>query len=179
MLEDGCNEGINAAHGQINFDKKHVQKFIEELERDHLRWYEKQQGRHYALWITLEVVSVAAPLLTTIFSGIASAYDLFGKSWVKCVVTVLPALAVASSSMLARLGVREMENSRECGRQAFEVLLRNAKLELQYTEEAEKLVELHRKLIAEAARIDAEQHDAHHRVTTLASKRKEGQGDLV
>lgn len=174
MLEEEFNVDSNATHGQITFDKKHVEKFIQELERDHLKWYEKQQGRHYALWIILEVTSVAAPLLTTIFSGVASAYDLFGKSWVKCVVTVLPALAVASSSMLARLGVREMENSRECGRQEFEILIRNAKLELQYTKESEKLIELHRKLIADAARIDAEQHDAHHRITMTVSKRKEG-----
>lgn len=174
MSEENSGTDRMAVDNQISFNRSHVEKFIEELEIDHLKWYEKQQGRHYTLWIVLEVTSVAAPLLTTIFSGIASAYDLFGRPWVKCVVTVLPALAVASSSMLARLGVREMENSRERGRQDFEILIRNARLELQCTAESQKLVELHRKLIAEAARIDAEQHDAHHHITAAVSRRKEG-----
>jgi hypothetical protein len=151
--------------------KRNIEEFILELDRDHLKWYERQQNTHYRLWIALEVISVAAPLLTTIFSGVASALNLFGLGWVKCVMTVLPALAVASSSMLARLGVREMESSRELGRLEFEVLLRNAKIELQCANTPEDVIELHRKLVAEAARIDEEQHRAHHRVTSN-SRRK-------
>lgn len=154
---------------------RHVEQFIEELDRDHLKWYERQQDRHYKLWIALEVVSIAAPLLTTIFSGIASALDLFDNKWAKCVFTVLPALAVASSSMLARLGVREMESSRELGRQQFEQLLRTAKLDLISTTDPKELKKLHKRLIDEAARIDAEQHHNHHRITSASRTRDSSQ----
>ena len=155
-----------------SFSSRNVEQFIDELDRDHLKWYERQQNRHYWLWISLEVVSVAAPLLTTIFSGIASALNLFGLGWVKCTLTVLPALAVASSSVLARLGVREMENSRELGRQRFEGLIRNARLELLCATDLEDLKQLHKRLIEDAARIDAEQHADHHRIT-VATKAKD------
>jgi hypothetical protein len=155
--------------------KKSIEEFIQELDREHLKWYERQQNTHYRLWIALEVISVAAPLLTTIFSGIASALNLFSFGWVKCVMTVLPALAVAASSMLARLGVREMESSRELGRLEFEVLLRNAKIELQCASESEQVLELHRKLVAEAARIDTQQHHAHHRVTSSSRRKAEAE----
>lgn len=158
--------------------REQLERFIEELDRDHLKWYERQQNRHYALWIFLEVVSVAAPLLTTIFAGIASALDIFNEPWVKCVLTSLPALAVASSSMLARLGVREMESTRELGRQEFEVLLRNTKVDLECASNAEDLIALHRRLIAETARIDAEQHEAHHRITEASRRRAERQTDI-
>jgi hypothetical protein len=158
--------------------REHLEQFIEELDRDHLKWYERQQSWHYVLWIFLEVVSVAAPLLTTIFAGIASALDKFNEPWVKCVLTSLPALAVASSSMLARLGVREMENSRELGRQEFELLLRNAKVDLKCAANTEELIALHRRLIAETARIDAQQHDAHHRITEASRRKAEKHSDV-
>ncbi|GLQ92565.1 hypothetical protein [Dyella acidisoli] len=160
-MADKSESGSSAG----DFSSRNVEEFINELERDHLKWYERQQDRHYKLWIFLEVVSVAAPLLTTIFSGVASALNLFDMGWVKCVLTILPALAVASSSMLARLGVREMENSRELGRQQFEELVRNARLELLCAKDQENLRQLHKKLIADAARIDAQQHADHHRIT--------------
>lgn len=157
--------------------KEGLEQFLEELEKDHLRWYERQQSRHYILWIVLEVVSVAAPLLTTIFAGIASALGVFDRASVKIILTTLPALAVASSSMLARLGVREMESSRELGRQEFEVLLRNAKVDLRCAATTDDLIALHRKLISECARIDGQQHVAHHRITEIA--KQQGKPDPV
>lgn len=162
---ESTSEGIERKHWH------HLEKFIEELERDHLSWYDRQQRRYYALWIALEVVSVAAPLLTTIFAGIASAADIINNVWVKCLLVALPACAVASSSMLARLGFREMENTREVGRHEFEFLIRNARIDAQLAKDDPKqLVTLHRMLVAEAARIDAQQHQEHHKISRAAQK---------
>jgi hypothetical protein len=80
--------------------------------------------------------------------------------------------------MLARLGVREMESTRELGRQEFELLLRNTKVDLECATNAEELIALHRRLIAETARIDAQQHEAHHRITEASRRRAEKQSDV-
>lgn len=138
--------------------RAHLEKFLEKLEEEHLQWYERQQTIHYWTWIGLEVISIFAPAAATLIAAISMAHDSFDQPSTKTWLTVLPVVATVSSSLLARLGAREMEQTREIGRQQVEYLLERARVDLQTAKNDEELIELRKSLIEKIEEIDIDQN---------------------
>ena len=98
------------------------------------------------------------------------AHGTFDSADTKGWLTTLPVIATVSSSLLSKLGAREMEQIREVGRQQTEYLLDTAKVRVHSATTDAQRLELLEWLIEETERIDVDQHRKHHQVSQTARK---------
>jgi hypothetical protein len=150
--------------------RDHLEEYLLRVEKEHLRWYERWQNIHYWIWIGLEAVSILTPAAATITAAVAMANKQFDEPITKTLLTTLPVISTVASSLLARTGAREMERTREEGRQQIEYLLERARLDLHNAATDEEVATIRRNVIADIERIDVDQHRKQHKVSDAVRK---------
>jgi len=138
--------------------KQALADYIEELESDYLPWYERAATRNLWSWFIAQGIAFLAGVTTSILAAVMKDDAFKGYAWGRLVLIVLPALGSVASTFFLQMRVAEFEDLREQGRAAIQRLIAVGKQRYAAATSPENCAEIHRWLIDEVSKLEAEQN---------------------
>jgi hypothetical protein len=129
--------------------------FIEELDKDYVRWYAKSVRRCYLLWGSLQLLAILAGFITAILAALSG--EEWSSSAQRAALVVLPLMGSVAATALLQFRVYDLWRLREEGRLAFQRIVAEGRRRVAAASGEENCEQIYADLQARAMEVEEAQ----------------------